>query len=178
MADVLRVGRLLLIVLLAACSPAAKGGPVGVSTAARGGPSSPAATDAGARADAGLPAYRTTFTKISSQPFASQGHAPGRFEAEVWANDAAKAPLLGQHGDVPVGATVVMEHSERSAAGAPMRGPVYMMEKREPGYDKDHGDWRWLVVGSSGAPVKEGKIEMCAGCHDDAPHDHLFRVKE
>src|SRR5262249_22922934 len=103
MADVLRVGRLLLIVLLAACTRAAKGGPVGVSTAARGSAAGIALADAGARLDAGLPDYRSTFTKIGSQRFVSQGHAAERFEAEVWANDAAKGPLLTQHGDVPAG---------------------------------------------------------------------------
>ena len=41
---------------------------------------------------------------------------------------------------------------------------------------KEHGDWRWAVVGSQGQLVKDGMIESCAGCHDDAPMDGFFPV--
>jgi hypothetical protein len=32
-------------------------------------------------------------------------------------------------------------------------------------------------VGSAGDLVKDGVIESCAGCHADAPHDHVFKVE-
>ena len=168
-------GVLASVVVGAACSPAAKGGPVGLSTAGRGGSARAISADAGAMGDAGVPDYRATFTKMTSERFVSQGHAAGRFEVDVWSNDGAKGPLVDQHGTVPAGAAVVMEHWERSRDGA-KRGPVMMMEKREPGYDKEHGDWRWVVVGSAGALVNEGRIESCGACHGDAPFDHLFRL--
>jgi hypothetical protein len=156
-----------------ACGPGTKGGPVGLSTAARGGGPRDAAGGGGALAtDAGLPDYHATFTKVTAERFVSQGHAAGRFEVDVWANEAGKSALADQHGTVPVGAAIVMEHWEGGK-----RGPIMMMEKREAGFDPEHGDWRWLVVGSSGAVVKEGKIDSCAGCHGDAPFDHLFRLR-
>jgi hypothetical protein len=125
--------------------------------------------------DAGLPDYRATFAKLTPTRFVSSGHNDGRFEVEVWANDAAKGPLVDQFGVVPVGATVVMEHWVRSPQGS-QRGPIMLMEKREAGFDPAHGDWRWLSVSSSGAVVLEGRVESCAGCHGDAPFDHLFRL--
>lgn len=145
-----------------------------MSTASRalGGRTS---VEAGVAQDAGLPDYRATFTKVTAERFVSQGHINGRFEVDVWANDLARGPLTEQHGRVPQGAAVVMEHWERAADGS-KRGPVMMMEKREPGYDPEHGDWRWVAVASSGALTGDGKIESCGGCHRDAPFDHLFRV--
>jgi hypothetical protein len=52
------------------------------------------------------------------------------------------------------------------------------MEKKEKGYATEHGDWRWAVVGSQGQLVKDGVVDACAGCHDDAPMDGLFPVVE
>jgi hypothetical protein len=51
-----------------------------------------------------------------------------------------------------------------------------MMEKRAAGFDPARGDWRYVAVGSNGEVAGDGAIESCAGCHGDAPHDHLFRV--
>ena len=148
---------------------------MGVSTST---PSSrPGIKDGGAvPADAGIPAdYETTFTKMSESRFVSNGHAAGRWDVDVLANAAAKGPLAADHGEVPVGAKVIQVHYERLGPGG--RGPLMMMEKREKGYDPDHGDWRYVVIAGSGELVKDGPIDGCAGCHDDAPHDHLFRVK-
>ena len=148
---------------------------MGISTG--GGPS-----DAGARAaarvpqDAGVPAdYEATFTKVNAARFVSSGHADGRWDVDVYVNDLGKAPFLSDRGIVPVGTKVLKIHFERPGA---KRGPVMMMEKREAGFDPEHGDWRYVVVSSTGEVVKDGPAGVCAGCHDDAPHDHLFRVRE
>ena len=157
------------------CGGRQKDGLIGVSS---GGPPGPrvAIKDAGViSADAGIPAdYETTFAKLSAARIVSSGHATGRWDVDILANAAAKEPLATGHGEVPVGAKVIAVHYERAAVGG--RGPLMMMEKREKGYDPDHGDWRYVVVASSGEVVKDGPIESCAGCHDDAPHDHLFKV--
>ncbi len=117
--------------------------------------------------------FETSFAKLSAARAPSNGHAAGRWDVLVYASADAQGPLASGHGDVPVGATIVEVHYER-AGGA--RGPLMMMEKREKGYDAAHGDWRYVVVGAGGELVKDGPIESCAGCHDDAPHDHLFKV--
>lgn len=164
--------------LLAACLGHGSGPAVGESTKAPGGRNP---SDGGGEAvldgAAALPeAYRTTFTKVNKARMISQGHATGRWEIDVWANDLAAKAIAERARAVPVGAIVVVEHYERSTDKA--RGPVMVMEKRPPGFSKEHGDWRWAVVGSQGQLVKDGLIESCAGCHDDAPMDGLFPIVE
>jgi hypothetical protein len=51
-----------------------------------------------------------------------------------------------------------------------------VMEKRAKGYAPEHGDWRWTVVGAGGQLVKDGIVESCVGCHDDAPMDGMFPI--
>jgi hypothetical protein len=101
----------------------------------------------------------------------------------VWADAAGLAALKSAARAVPVGARFLEEHFER-AEGEPARdsrekrGPIMMMEKRPPGFDPAHGDWRYVVVGASGDVVKDGVVDTCAGCHGDAPADHLFAIVE
>ena len=165
--------------VLAACAGRGAGGPIGAST---GGRADGVGADAGAGpADAPLknpiPAdFRTSLAKVNHARFVSNGHAASRYEMDVYASAAGKEALLAERGEVPVGARFVAEHFER--AGETHGGPVMMMEKREKGFDAEHGDWRYVVIGTAGEVVKDGVVESCAGCHGDAPHDHLFRVVE
>ena len=162
------------------------GGAVGISDKAAGGRSARDAGEAelvdGAVA---LPAdYRSTFVKVNKARFVSQGHASGRWDVDVWANEAAHKALAARAREVPVGAIVVQEHYERTTPVEPdavadkPSGPIMVMEKRPPGFSKEHGDWRFAVVGSRGQLVRDGVIEQCAGCHDDAPMDGLFPIVE
>lgn len=176
--------RLLLTFALAASFAVAcvrgggSGTPVGASDRTpAGGGSSKDIKDAGFVDGAGsLPlGYRTTFTKVNKARMMSQGHAPGRWEVDVYANEAAAKALATRAREVPVGAIVVEEHFEKTDKAA---GPVMVMEKRDKGYSTDHGDWRFAVVGSQGQLVKDGVVESCAGCHDDAPMDGLFPIVE
>jgi hypothetical protein len=181
---VIRRRRLLLIVAVAAsfaaaCVHAGSGGgtPVGTSDRSPAGGATKEIKDAGLVDGAGaLPlGYRTTFAKVNKARFVSQGHASGRWEVDVYANEAAQKALAARAREVPVGAVIVEEHFERTDKAA---GPVMVMEKREKGYASEHGDWRWAVVGSQGQLVKDGVVDSCAGCHDDAPMDGLFPIVE
>ena len=118
--------------------------------------------------------YRTKFAKLNPARFVSSGHAAGRWDVEVYANDPAQKAIAARSRDVPVGAIVVQEHFEKSGAGGP--GPIMVMEKRAKGYSPEHGDWRYTVVGAGGQLVKDGPVEQCSGCHDDAPMDGLFPI--
>jgi hypothetical protein len=51
-----------------------------------------------------------------------------------------------------------------------------MMEKMAPGFAAAHGDWRYSVA--DGKAVAVGPLESCTTCHDEAPHDHVFRIDE
>lgn len=183
MDTVVRGRRLLLISAIAvvsACAAQACGAPpealVGTSDRPSGG-ASPRSTRDGGTID-GLPSipadYRSKFTKVNPARFVSTGHATGRWDVDVWANDPAQKALAARSRDVPVGAVVVQEHFEKSGAGGP--GPIMVMEKRAKGYAPEHGDWRYTVVGAGGQLVKDGPVESCAGCHDDSPMDGLFPI--
>jgi hypothetical protein len=50
----------------------------------------------------------------------------------------------------------------------------FAMIKRPPGYDPGGGDWEYLVVTPAGRVEQRGILPLCARCHADAPHDHLF----
>lgn len=129
-----------------------------------------------------LPAdYRKTFKKMNDARFVSTGHASGRWEVDVYANDLGAGALSSRTREVPVGAIVVEEHFEKTSGGdestaGSVAGPVMLMEKREKGFAPEHGDWRWVTVGASGHVVADGVVEACAGCHDDAPADGLFPI--
>ena len=179
-------GRALVLVFGIAC--ALVGGsctgtraPVGLSDGPpRGGAN--AANDAGsaARRATGLPTnFRASYTKVNRARFVSQGHNAGRYEVDVYASPAASDAATAASGEIPTGARLIEEHFQRSPAadGPSHAGPLMMMEKMDKGFDPDHGDWRYVVVNSAGELVQDGKIESCAGCHDDAPHDHLFHVE-
>lgn len=181
----IRRRRLLLVAAVAltsACAAEACGAPsgamVGVSDRPAGG-ALPQKTRDGGPLD-GLPSipadYRTRFTKINKARLVSSGHAAGRWDVDIFANEAALKALASRSRDVPVGAMVVEEHFEKSGAGG--AGPIMVMEKRAKGFAPDHGDWRWTVIGASGQLVKDGVVESCAGCHDDAPMDGLFPIVE
>lgn len=159
------------------CAGRAAGPEIGTSDRPSGPVGSRKADDAGVRdAAAALPAdYKTSFTKLTKSRFVSQGHASGRWDVDVYANDLAQKALASKSKDVPVGAIVVQEHFEKSGPStAP--GPVMLMEKKAKGFAPDHGDWRYAIIGSNGQLVKDGTIDSCAGCHDDAPADGFFSL--
>ncbi len=156
---------LIVTTALTAC-PAPQGPAVGLSDKPRTSPRPKATAPVVAAPPADLRAG------VSAVPgrTPSLGHASGRWDYQLSANDAGRAALAG--GDAAVGAKIVMDHFERAAGNE--RGPTMAMEKRPKGFDPEHGDWRWIVVGSSGTLLFDGKAERCWGCHTDAPRDHVF----
>ena len=166
--------------LACGCAPHEGTGTIGSSSAPGGGSLAVPTSDGGAprgAASSPIPSdFRTAMTHVNGARFLSRGHAGGRWDADVYADQAAATTLAGAPGAATVspGQRFVEEHFERGDGGA---GPIMMMEKRPPGFDPEHGDWRYVVVGSRGDVVKDGKVESCAGCHGDAPGDHVFRVE-
>ncbi len=122
--------------------------------------------------------------RVGSGRFFSRGHAAGRFDAELYATDSARTTFGVANAEFPVGARFVEAHFEKSSVSMPApasadqaSGPLFMMEKMAKGFDADHGDWKFVALSSTGELVAQGKIESCVGCHDDAPHDHVFPVE-
>jgi hypothetical protein len=144
--------------------------PVGVSTARFA--SHPARTGATSEVASPIPPnFRTTLTKVNDARFVAQGHAGGRFEANVYVTPTAKEAAFAFAGKVELGTVLVLEELERGREDA---GPLLMMEKMPAGFAEGHGDWRYTVV--DGNAVTTGPIDSCTGCHDEAPHDHVFRI--
>lgn len=171
--------------LALACAGRGTSAPVGASDKHTPGRAGLSGADGGFvdGASALPPDYRAKFAKVNKARFVSQGHAAGRWDVDVWANETAQRALAARSREVPAGAVVVEEHHERGPEGGPAdggtSGPVVMvMEKMPAGYAKEHGDWRYAVVGSQGQLVRNGVVDSCAGCHDDAPMDGFFPIVE
>ncbi len=94
-------------------------------------------------------------------------HLAASGEGEILADDAARAyAALPPGRELAAGATALERH--------PGAAVVFAMVKRQPGYDRDGGDWEYLVVTTDGRVEQRGKLALCARCHAEAPHDHLF----
>jgi len=99
-------------------------------------------------------------------------HLSGELEGEVLAGPAAGTyPVLGPTSALAPGATVVERLFEPRG---PEPAAYFVMVKRAPGYDPAGGDWEYLVLDASGRVEERGKLPLCARCHAEAPHDHLF----
>ncbi len=99
-------------------------------------------------------------------------HLDGTFDGEVLIDEAAAPyPKLGPSRQVGVGATLVERHLLRETDTASI---YFAMVKRPPGYDPTGGDWEYLVLAPTGEIEQRGRLPLCARCHADAPHDHLF----
>jgi hypothetical protein len=147
-------------------------GAVGVSTG--GALESHAGRSAAAGAPSPLPVdFRATLTKLNGARFHSGGHAGGRFDADVYVTPSAKGALFDPHALVPSGTVLVMEEFVH---GKNDGGPMLMMEKEAAGFAPAGGDWRYVVV--DGTVVSDSGLDLCASCHAEAPHDHVFAMPE
>lgn len=162
--------RLLLgLALLAACGGAAP---------SPGSPGSDREQDESAFGPLEVGADHASYRRLTDKPFRSLDHG-NRF-VHVYVNElGAEAYLDGA--DIPVG-TVVVKTSVENVDGQPsdIEGPIFVMEKRAPGYAPDHGDW-WYALHWANPPPEEARklggpvywrgrsprVAYCWGCHDD-----------
>jgi hypothetical protein len=156
-----------------ACHPREPMRPVGTSTPVptprHGGPDTAFAVASPVPQD-----FRTDLAKVNRDRFISNGHAGGRFEANVYVTPTAKDAAFSFLGKVQTGTLIVMEEIERGKGDR--SGPLLMMEKMAPGFAEAHGDWRYAVV--DGKAVTVGAFDSCVKCHDEAPNDHVFRIPD
>jgi hypothetical protein len=101
--------------------------------------------------------FRTKM-KLVADRFLSRGHAE-RFDALVWANDAAEKSW-GTPSAMAVGALLVEETITRDG-GTDRPGGLLVMEKADAG-------WRYLVVAASGEVTSGGRLAACETCHREA----------
>jgi hypothetical protein len=110
--------------------------------------------------------------RVGPDAFVSWGHAGGRFVATVYVTPEARATVLGAGADLAPGTLIVMADVDRRTHGP---GPTFFMHKEAP-LAGAPSEWRFGVVEDPAAHADD--LALCVRCHDEAPHDHVFRLPE
>lgn len=163
--------RSLALVLLLGCGSSP---PAPATPATKAAPTAKAADAESVYGPLDVGANYASFERLTTTPFLSQAH--GSRWVDVYVNAiGAKAYLAST--EIPVG-TIVVKTSWIDQGGKPSTtaGPIFVMEKRAPGYSPEHGDWYYAIHWAT-APAKFGgpmfwrghspKVAYCnEGCHD------------
>jgi hypothetical protein len=90
---------------------------------------------------------------------------PHKKFVRVYVNDVGRSAMMEQKIPVfPVGTIIVKEKLPEKYSQKPEFFTI--MVKREPSYDKDHGDWQYLTMEADMAKVeKPATLENCQSCH-------------
>jgi hypothetical protein len=160
------------------CSPAPHGASPGR------GPGAPRSADASREEIFGpleVGADYARYRRLTDRPFRSLVHG-NRF-VHVYVNEVGAAAYLAGS-EIPVG-TVIVKTSVENVGGAPsaIAGPIFVMQKRAPGYDPAHGDWWYAMHWANpppdqaqrfGGPIywrgRSPRVAYCWKCHDDYAH--------
>lgn len=115
-----------------------------------------------------------TYTKLNKASFKSDTHGGRMVDSYV---NTIGLDAFNKGEEMPVG-SIVVKTSKDSTDGS--TGPVFVMEKRAAGFNKEHGDW-WFAIHWAeppenwkkrfGGPIywrtPSKKADYCAKCHDD-----------
>ncbi len=126
----------------------------------------------------GVGADWASYTKVTTEPYPSQDHG-NRF-VETYVNDIGLASYKDDELDVPVGSVVVKVSWERDGdSPSSVRGPIFIMEKRDAGFDAENEDWYYAFHWADppakwserlGGPVywqsPSPKVNYCGNCHN------------
>jgi hypothetical protein len=110
--------------------------------------------------------YKKTMTRLTERQM-SEGHAE-RFDAVVWANDAARGAWEAGTA-MPDGAMLVEEAIERPGRTNRADKPAGLFVMK-----KDGGSWSFAVVAPDGEVVDDARVAPCKACHALAPVDDVF----
>lgn len=117
------------------------------------------------------------YQKVTDKPFQSLDH--GNRWVDVYVNAVGVRPYLSG-APMPIG-SIVVKTSWQDAGGAPsaIEGPIFIMEKRAPGYAPEHDDWYFAIHWASPPPAERAKFggpvywrgkspraAYCWECHD------------
>lgn len=118
--------------------------------------------------------------RYSSAPYLSKTHGQ-RYVSNYGNRLAADYGRFEDAGTLPVGAVLAKDSFAATASGEMFPGPLFLMEKMEPGFSNASGDWRYTMIMPDGAVfgVTKGegaeRVEYCIGCHlARERHDHLY----
>lgn len=128
-----------------------------------------------------------SYVKMNTTPVTSETHG-GRL-VDTYVNAVGAAAYLDDDAELPEGTVIVKTSMEASGGGA---GPIFVMEKRAPGFDAEHGDWAYAIHWAEpppawakrlGGPIywrsPSPRVNYCVECHDNydrnlggVPGDH------
>ncbi|MDQ3367706.1 MAG: cytochrome P460 family protein [Myxococcota bacterium] len=163
-----------LLAIIGACG----GGPATTTAPTSAGTESGGAGDPEARfGPLEVGADYASYTRLTDKPFLSLDH--GNRWVEVYVNEVGRA-AYEDAAEIPVG-TVLVKTSWLDDDGTPsaIAGPIFVMQKRAPGYAPEHGDWWYAIhwanppatsARASGGPIywrgRSQRAAYCYDCHD------------
>lgn len=120
-------------------------------------------------------AYQS-WRRYNSVPYRSALHG------ELLVNNYANATASGYGkfetlGRLPAGSVIVKDSFIVTDSGEVMTGPLFLMEKRETGFNAASNDWLFMMVQPTGlvAGITNGTnsaaVRFCAECHNKAAKD-------
>ncbi len=120
--------------------------------------------------------------RFNLAPYQSKQHG-GRYLSN-YGNEAAQAyGRFEKAGKLPPGAIIAKDSFSVSKDGQVMAGPLFIMEKMPPGFNKKSGDWRYIQIMPDGSTLGISKgpgdqnVAYCVPCHARvARRDHLFLI--
>jgi hypothetical protein len=117
--------------------------------------------------------------KVNTAPVLSATH--GNRYVFTYLNKTAESSGLQGRFPFPEGAVLAKESFEAQEGKPGAKGPLFIMEKRGKGYDRDHADWHYAVVEATGVVSMKGSghdrspTQFCAACHAMAKaNDYVF----
>lgn len=123
--------------------------------------------------------------RYNTVPYRSSLH--GNLFVNNYANPrASNYAEFEKLGTLPVGAVIAKDSFTVTEGGDVMTGPIFLMEKREAGFNPAAGDWLFMMIrpdgsvaGTTGGPGAEN-VTFCGDCHGSAPagQDNLFFMPE
>jgi hypothetical protein len=124
------------------------------------------------------------WSRYNTSPYVSFTH--GGRNVNNYANDAASAyGRFEDAGAMPVGSIIAKDSFVVGGDGRASAGPLFLMEKMEPGFLEASGDWKYTMIMPDGSTwgVTKGKnssgMQFCIDCHVAAEeYDHLFFLPE
>jgi hypothetical protein len=126
------------------------------------------------QAGAGYASWR----KVTKHPHISPTH--GKRFVEIYVNDVGYEAYTTE-AEFPVG-TVIVKTSWEADGDKPSTtpGPIFVMEKRAPGFSPDHEDWYYAIRWEQPTPKfakrfggpfywrsPSSKVDYCWQCHDN-----------
>jgi hypothetical protein len=119
------------------------------------------------------PDFATRLVRVGPADFLSSDHAAGRCLATVYATPSGKDGLAELGGGFAPGTQLVMACVDRKTH---QPGPTFYMDRSPACGEAGPCEFRYGVM-EDASPRPEA-APLCGRCHDEAPHDHVFRLPE